>query len=683
MSKANNRHVVKVSKRHFGVGPEGTFGPASSSMSRVVLLCVFWSLFVAGCSNKNDDPQPTAEITKGKASEPGLEGEPGPDAAVDETMIPAEDAADSGTAGAERGLAEAGLEADTVADSDLPEHWATANWTRKRLVALAASGPVVLDLRVSVGGQALEEASAGMAADIWEELFVKPEAEAKRAEGEGEENEFASKGLKWEDVLEHPVVQSGWLGNLVPDDQQEDQIFSMYDDGDRKVTLAEFQNFLSRGLSRRSALLVSDVGAEDGANIGDSPWGDLDQNEDSVVDLDEQSMIAKALEKYDFNADSIVSLQELNQPSSTAQAGTSMQYSSMIDVNTLYIADGLFTDDAAERLKEERALAERILKHYTFLEGIERAQWSSWSDARWDELDANGDGLLNKTELVEMGKQGPECCLAIYLSPAQELVEDVAAEGVEMAGRSTQAPSRRTTLSQVLATQFAGEDVEQQAPGWVAAGEGGRLVVGGLVLQVDVEDVYGSANADLLRQRLEMALTNEQFADFARNQLQLQEDGFDLIDEDDDDKLSDEEFRRVWRWLTARQSARAIGRWMTVKHPWFQLLDESGDKKLSQKELADGAAIISKLDADMDGAVASNEMPMLVRFEMNRSDNRLDFNVLGLPQTEQAEMPADWFAAMDTNQDGFLSKLEFLGEIDDFSALDADNDGFISRKEVY
>ncbi|MEM8734865.1 MAG: hypothetical protein AAGG44_11610 [Planctomycetota bacterium] len=648
-------------------------------------------LIFAGCSKKTQSTGPSsAEINATQNSDSSEAETTRPEGSEDaDSALSISDAAAS-ESGPDTALASGGEKseaADSLANSGVPAHWKDASWTQKRLVALAASGPVVLDLRISVGGQSLAEASEEMAASIWEELFVSAESEK---ESEAANVEAADEGkpvpeLNWEDLLEHPIVQSGWLGNLVPDDEQEDQIFSMYDEGqDREVTLAEFQNFLSRGLSRRSALQVTDGGAEDGADSQESPWGDIDQNQDYAIDGEEGASVPKAVAKYDLNGDSIVSLQELNQPNSAGQANMGMRYSSMLDVNTLYIADGLFDDDPDERLDEEKALARKILEHYTFLEGIERAQWSSWSDERWDELDANEDGLLNRSELRAMSKQDPECRLAIYLPPAQAMVKVEGSNSEGSMASSTMGPdAMATTGMEVLALTPAEKDGEQLSPAWLSVAEGGRLSLNGFVLQLDVEDVYGTANANLLRQRLEMALTNEQFASFASSQLQLQEDAFDLIDEDDDDKLSDAEFHRVWRWLTVRQSARALGRWMTVKHPWFQLLDLSGDKKLSQKELADAAATISMLDSDSDGSVAPNEMPLLVRFEITRTDSRLDFGGLGLPQTNEADMPADWFAAMDTNQDGFLSKLEFLGEIDDFSALDADNDGFIARKEVY
>ena len=42
-----------------------------------------------------------------------------------------------------------------------------------------------------------------------------------------------------------------------------------------------------------------------------------------------------------------------------------------------------------------------------------------------------------------------------------------------------------------------------------------------------------------------------------------------------------------------------------------------------------------------------------------------------------------WFAASDSNNDGFVNNSEFLGSNEDFQAYDADNDGFISATEAY
>ncbi|MEC8553755.1 MAG: hypothetical protein VXZ82_01995 [Planctomycetota bacterium] len=78
-------------------------------------------------------------------------------------------------------------------------------------------------------------------------------------------------------------------------------------------------------------------------------------------------------------------------------------------------------------------------------------------------------------------------------------------------------------------------------------------------------------------------------------------------------------------------------------------------------------------------------MPLLIRIELDRTDDRLQLNrVFGMTNDREVD-PADedWFAAMDVNKDSFLSAEEFLGDALEFADFDQDDDGFLSRRELY
>ena len=183
---------------------------------------------------------------------------------------------------------------------------------------------------------------------------------------------------------------------------------------------------------------------------------------------------------------------------------------------------------------------------------------------------------------------------------------------------------------------------------------------------------------------MEAALDEPQLQAFFTNQLQLQEGAFELIDPDEDKKLSDEEFAELWKWLSSRQGTRVMARWMTVARPWFYLLDTNGDLRLSAIEIGGAPDLLTTYDADADEQLTPNELPLLVKLELSRSDQRLDAGPLGMGAVEtEAPVDADWFQAMDTNRDGYISESEFLGETEVFGGLDSDKDGFLSRNEVY
>lgn len=124
-------------------------------------------------------------------------------------------------------------------------------------------------------------------------------------------------------------------------------------------------------------------------------------------------------------------------------------------------------------------------------------------------------------------------------------------------------------------------------------------------------------------------------------------------------------------------------RWMTAARPWFQIVDVDGDQRLTGKELNDIGNVLRQLDDDLDLVLTPNELPLLVRMELRRTDNRLNLGNLGIPDSNSDEPDMDWFSAMDTNRDGFIAGSEFLGETEDFATLDEDKDGFLARSEVY
>ena len=196
-----------------------------------------------------------------------------------------------------------------------------------------------------------------------------------------------------------------------------------------------------------------------------------------------------------------------------------------------------------------------------------------------------------------------------------------------------------------------------------------------------VSDSYTAANRASLRPQLAAALSNPQLAMVFRNQLQLGEGAFDVLDADNDDKLSDEEFENAWDWITAIRGNRILARWMFAESAWFRMADVDADSRLTQIELQKFNAFLNGLDRDKDGSISPIEIPITIRLEIARTDDRLAIN---FPTgTEMGTVEVGWFAASDSNNDGFVNNSEFLGSNEDFQAYDADNDGFISATEAY
>lgn len=570
---------------------------------------------------------------------------------------------------------------------NIPPAWVTApgEWTMRRLIALTRSGPTMLDLRVRVGELDLDTAAAAAIDQLADELSVGFESP-----------------VRWDEFLEQPLVQSGWLGNLIPEEEQVEQLLGMYDaDADAMVTRDELGPFLSRGLSRNASLLVSDAGNEAGMSNA-SPWGPGDSDEDYSLTDDELNTLGTQILVTDRNGDRIVTRAEAtrtNEPTATV----AMQSTSLLETNTLLIPESS-VDETARDARGTVKLASRVLSHYTFLEGIPREQWSNWSDTRWAALDVDADGLLDRRDLETLLDLPADVEVFVQLPIAKSPTEQKPTEqkpSSMMQSTKSDTASVPQVWARVVEPQ-PGSDKLEGAPAQVlatsptpaaatfhwnatAGGEAGQIRFGELVLRLETQDDLAEPTRRALRSQLDVGLKNAQLRVFLTAQLQLAENAFELVDLDADEQLSDEEFERVWGWLTARQATRLQARWMVASAPWFQLLDSDGDNRLTALELKQCGPSLASLDASGDQRLTPNELPLVAILELKRADSRLDLGPLaaGAGASDVPVVDQDWFSAMDTNRDGVIGKSEFLGSYDDFSGLDADNDGFIGRQEVY
>lgn len=122
-------------------------------------------------------------------------------------------------------------------------------------------------------------------------------------------------------------------------------------------------------------------------------------------------------------------------------------------------------------------------------------------------------------------------------------------------------------------------------------------------------------------------------------------------------------------------------------YPLVMAVDPNADGRITIRERRDCATRLLAYDTDGDGQIASDEAqsPLRVSFGFGPIVH-MDLARLrdpAMPTTNPTLVaPPEWFARMDSNTDGDLSRREFSGTDEQFRQLDTDDDQLISSAEA-
>ena len=135
-----------------------------------------------------------------------------------------------------------------------------------------------------------------------------------------------------------------------------------------------------------------------------------------------------------------------------------------------------------------------------------------------------------------------------------------------------------------------------------------------------------------------------------------------------------------------RQTQIAIGA-VVDGNSLLRLLDHDNNQRLSLREEREVERLLASLDRNHDQRIDESEIPTAIRLAVTRGP--LVHQHLAKPTAAQraidkveiSDVP-QWFAGMDRNGDGDLTRREFQGSPAQFAEFDRDGDGLISRNEA-
>jgi Ca2+-binding EF-hand superfamily protein len=167
--------------------------------------------------------------------------------------------------------------------------------------------------------------------------------------------------------------------------------------------------------------------------------------------------------------------------------------------------------------------------------------------------------------------------------------------------------------------------------------------------------------------------------------LQGQLGRFEAVDADEDGKAYPHEIEAFLAQQQAGLRAQIHARVADSDDVLFAALDADRDERLDSREIEGSGPRLAGLDKNGDGQLTADELPEVLLIGLARGSLE-NADATFAPPPVVGRGPSGkaprWFAAMDANQDGVISKREFLGPLEKFAELDKDGNGLLESGEL-
>ncbi len=409
----------------------------------------------------------------------------------------------------------------------------------------------------------------------------------------------------------------------------------------------------------------------------------LDRNSDDVLDAEELEAARSTLQSFDINDDEMISLTELRSDGGSRYFGYQVRGSATNGRASKIVSSFVVVDT-------ERPIAalQKLLQTYdTFVRDktsgarlkdsrLSRSELNM-NEALFKQYDTNDDETLAKDELI-----------ALLRAPQPD---------VEIAVDLKRGENDKATIRLLSAPgDFADGEIVARPD----SDRSMRLTINKLeaIVKPDLDDASTQNYAQNYTARFKQAdMDNNEYLD--RNEIRfinIASRDFGRMDADRDGKIFLKEITGyIDDMVKLGKSLTALVVSDDNVTP-FQLLDVNNDGRLSPRELGQAVVQFVQWDENSDRAISRNEVPDDTRIWFETGRPNLFGNVTAVrqrvtqrrkrpeqnPKRTKAEKPPEWFAKMDHNRDGDVSRREFLGPTQLFSKLDLDSDGLLNSKEA-
>jgi len=434
-------------------------------------------------------------------------------------------------------------------------------------------------------------------------------------------------------------------------------------DDDNRISLDEFFAYYRPATSFLMRVMPSTALDANAEPLTEELFKLLDRNQDGRLSKTELADIEKLLEQIDQNEDECLTALELV-PNLLNRGGR----------GTLPLVGAAPTVNAnlpGAILQVHRvgaipdSVIEQVLKQYDTDKNLRLDKVESGLDEEsFVKLDKNGDGELSISELMAWKDLLPDLILEVTMTDRGEGT-------VKLLTGDDGKPAALASAVIIGGDGKATLRIGAQQIDLAGAGPGAANQKRGFIFPFDQID---RAKQGFLLEK-----------DVANPQYQPVRVLFDLIDRDNDGKVTRKEYNDYLELVSSFSTMPLVLSHATQTPSLFALIDANNDGRLSVREMRGAAERLRNLEPNGGEFITKAALKPHAGIRFARGNPILNNPIGGTNYNPNVQARTEgplWFRKMDRNNDGDVSRAEFPGRQEEFDRIDLDHDGLISLAEA-